>query len=73
LEPTILNIEDNLCKNTTLIKKSILSEIIKYKKYSKGFASRTFSKKSSGNSSHGLEENTNGSSTCGISNSSKDF
>ena len=54
LEPTF----DDNPKKGSINKMSILSEIIKYKKYSKGFASRTFSKKSSGNSSHGMEENT---------------
>lgn len=55
----------------TIIRKSILSEIIKYKKFTRGCA-RTFSKKSSGNSSsrmsqHGVDDSTNFSTSqiCG--------
>ena len=50
-------------EQSKVIKKSMLSEIIKYKKYSRG-CTRTFSKKSSGNSSsrmsqHGVDDSTN--------------
>lgn len=60
--------KDDELKNTEdvnqakIIKKSILSEIIKYKKFTRGCA-KTFSKKSSGNSSsrmsqHGVDDST---------------